>query len=98
MGARKRQYQRGESDHESYQDYQGISHGHTSGLDWNTEESKWKFPGIERRLRGAVELLVDAGVAHDGLDVFAGFGEWDRLDKLRRIAILALPHPFLDTV
>lgn len=49
-------------------------------------------------LRGAVELFVDGGVAHDCLYVFAGLGEGDRLDEFGGIAIGALSYPILDAV
>ena len=54
--------------------------------------------GEQEILRRAVELAIDAGVAHDGLDVFAGLGKGDRLHELRRVAVGALSHPFLNAV
>ena len=56
--------------------------------------------GVEAssRLGSPVELFVNGGVAHDGLNVLAGFSERNRFDEFWRIAIGTLSHPFLDPV
>src|ERR1700722_7500041 len=54
--------------------------------------------GRSRFLRRSVKLAVDAGVAHDGLDVFPGLGKRDRLNKLVFVTILSLPQPVDDAV
>lgn len=49
-------------------------------------------------LRRPVKLPIHGGVTHDGLHVFARFGEWDGFYELGRIAVRALAHPFFDAV
>src|SRR5271166_2756099 len=61
------------------------------------------MPRLNRKLtvdllRRAVKLTVDTGIAQDGLHVFAGFGKRDGLDKLLRIAVMALAQPISDAV
>src|SRR5581483_1949746 len=55
---------------------------------WNYADSS-KAP--DGRLR--VELLIHARVAHDGLHIFARFGEWNRLNELLRVAEVAVAQP-----
>jgi hypothetical protein len=46
----------------------------------------------------AVELLVQAGVAEDGLHVFSGLGEGDGFYELLGVAVFALRQPFVDSL
>src|SRR5262249_41575443 len=49
-------------------------------------------------LGSSVELPIHVGVAHDGLDVLAGFGKRNRLDKLLDIAILGSRFPVFHAI
>src|SRR5580704_5978207 len=49
-------------------------------------------------LRCSVHLLIDLGVAHDGLHVVTCFGKGDRLDELFHVAIVARRTPIFHAV
>src|SRR5450432_1720985 len=49
-------------------------------------------------LWSAVQLAIDAGIPHDGLHVFPGFGERDGFHEFGGIAVGPLSYPFLDAV
>src|SRR5947207_3943666 len=68
----------------------GYRYPSTAGNDTRADHfSSLRMTIVESASRRSIQLLVHIRVPHDGLHVFAGFGEGNRLDEFLNVAILA---------